>query len=128
MAGGVDQFELFNSKLREFISDMRPLIGTLPEYKLAMGAVQTVEPRKNQQMFDTFVAMPYEEHIVNKNAEFFMKDAALGGEGNGPLVALLRSLWTTKLSDADKDAVWQHLQVLVVLNRRCRAARATGAN
>ena len=128
-ASHIDAWDLFNRKLSAFLGDLRPLVGTVPEYAVASSSVRMLaqmEPRKNQELFDAYVAQPYEERIIAKDEAFFLEhdETALGGGAdNVGVVQLLRQVWQG-LSAADKDAVWAHLQVLVVLNRRCRTARS----
>ena len=42
------------------------------------------------------------------------------------IVALIKSVWT-QLSETNKAAVWQHLKVLVMLDRKCCTAAAAAA-
>ncbi len=126
----MDAWELFNRKLDAFVSDVRPLVGHMPEYTTAASSIRllaSLEPRKNQDLFDTFVARPYEDRILARDEAFFMDHADLGaGASNAGVVQLLKNVWAQSLAPQDKDAVWAHLQVLIVLNRRCKAARSGG--
>ena len=115
---------LFNRKLVEFFLDLKPVIGGLPEYAVALSSVkmlQNVDERKNQAMFDAYVARPYGPRILASDVTFFLS-TEYGGAGNMGVVQLVKDAWQG-MSDADKDAVWAHLKVLMVLNDRCNAAK-----
>ncbi len=127
----MDPHDHFNRKLVEFVADVKPLVGHLPEYALLLEGIKwftRFTPDRNQQIFDRYVAHPYEARIVNEDEAFFMTDPALDShqqQAHTPgIVDLLRSVWQSRLDDTDKRAVWKHLQVLIVLNRRCCAAAA----
>ncbi len=120
----VSPFELFNRSLIHFLNDMRPLIGKLSEYKLALASAKMMaaaDVRQNQAMFEAYVAVPYEQRITSRDESFFMEQ--YDDQTNVGLVQLLKSAWSS-MTPHDQDAVWSHLQVLVVLNRRCKAAGA----
>lgn len=120
----VSPAELFNRKLIDFLTDLRPVIGTLPEYTLALASAKMMaaaDVRQNQLMFDTYVITPYEQRILSRDETFFMEQ--YDDPTNVGLVQLLKAAWST-MSPCDRDAVWSHLQVLVVLNRRCKASKS----
>lgn len=120
----VGPHDLFNRKLLDFIADLKPIIGTLPEYGVASASAKLmsqVDEKKNQQFFDRYVAS-FEPSILSRDESFFLRrdfDAGVGQEGVG-VVQLLQGVWGG-LSAEEKDAVWSHLQVLLVLNRRCKS-------
>ena len=121
MVDTVSPHDLFNRKLIDFLADLRPVIGTLPEYSLALASAKMIaaaDVRQNQIMFDSFVAAPFEEKITTRDESFFMKEYT--DPTNVGMVQLLKAAWST-MQPSDHDAVWSHLQVLVVLNRRCKA-------
>lgn len=126
----MDPHDLFNRKLSEFAAAVKPLVGHLPEYALLVSSIKWLtqfEPHRNQHLFDQVVASLYEERIIAKDEAFFLSPGSLDYHQSPGLVDLLRSVWTSSLTDADKQAVWAHLQVLVVLNRRCKAASGAAA-
>jgi hypothetical protein len=125
MAVTVPTYEIFNRPLIDFIADLRPIIGHLPEYGLALSSAKWMaqfDESRNQRIFDLHVASKFESHIEEKNEEVFLQSSysEFGGNQVG-FVQLLKGVWS-KLSHENKDAVWAHLRVLIVLNRRCRAA------
>lgn len=125
-----DPFDLFNRKLTDFVADLHPVIGHMSEYAFVSSCVKwciQFDPRKNQEFFDRYVMAPYEDRIMRRDEQFFLNDS-LGGYSEdmnvGGVVQLIKQVWATNMSDADRSAVWAHLHVLAVLNRHCRDARA----
>ena len=121
MVDSVSPHELFNRKLIDFLTDLCPVIGKLPEYSLALASAKMIavaDVRQNQLMFDSFVAVPFDEKITARDESFFMTEYT--DPTNVGMVQLLKVAWST-MQDSDHEAVWSHLQVLVVLNRRCKA-------
>jgi hypothetical protein len=112
---------LFNRKLIDFIADLKPIIGHVSEYSVVSASAKLMsqlDERKNQQFFDQYVAGPYEAKIAARDSAFFMAEDYDGVDDLG-LVQLLKRTWSS-LSPDDQVAVWDHLQVLLVLNRRCK--------
>lgn len=123
----MDPWELFNRKLDAFVSDVRPLIGHLPEYSAAQSSVRmlaNIDPRKNQEVFNRAIATKYEAQILAKDETFFLSASDLTSAKHSGIVALVRDIWGEQLAESDKGAIWAHLHVLVALNRRCVLARA----
>jgi hypothetical protein len=113
---------MFNNKLLDFVDDLRGIIGHVPEYKLIATSVKFLaqfQETQNQAVFDRYVAEPYSSFIRGRDEAFFLDEQY--ADVSGGVVALLKSVWTS-IGDDDKDAVWAHLHVLLVLNDRCKAA------
>ncbi len=127
----MDPWELFNRKLDAFVADVRPLIGHLPEYSAAQSSVRllaSVDPRKNQEVFNRAIVSKYEAQLLAKDESFFLSATDLTSARHSGIVALVRDIWGAQLSEADKAAIWAHLHVLVALNRRCVAARPSSSS
>ena len=123
-------FELFNRKLEDFVDDLHPVIGHLPEYKLVSSGIKWLsqyDAQKNQQLFDKYVLEYYENRIMQRDEAFFLSSDNYGYQDMN-LVQLLKSVWATSLTPNDKNAVWGHMQVLTVLSRRCREAQGCSTN
>lgn len=128
----------FNEKLLDFLEDLKPLLSALPAYTLVSSSVKWVcqfDPVKNYELFHKHVMIPYGDRISRRDENFFMEDLTVpisiegnnntnnsNGGGMG-IVNLLRNLWKTQLNDADKTAVWAHLEVLQILCKRCVQAQ-----
>ena len=109
---------MFNRKLIDFITDLKPVIGHMQEYSLALSSVKMldkIDEHKNQAMFDHYIATPYHQRIDACDDAFFL------GQDNIGVMHLLKTVWSG-MPQQDKDAVWAHLRVLLVLNRRCKSA------
>jgi hypothetical protein len=117
----VSPFALFNRKLLDFITDLKPIIGHVSEYSMVCTSVKLMaqlDERKNHAFFDAYVASPYEVKIATRDDAFFLEEDFDSVDDIG-LVQLLKRTWSS-LGEDDKNAVWDHLQVLLVLNRRCK--------
>ncbi len=120
----LDPHELFNRKVLDFVEDLEPLLRHLPEYRLLAASTQwmrTIDARQNQRIFEEWVAVPFGEQIRRRDEGFFLRADVdrthVNATGFG-VIAMLRDVWLG-LSDGDKDAIWSHLQVLLVLGERC---------
>ena len=124
---------MFNEKLLDFLEDLRPILHTVPAYTLMSSSIKWVcqfDPIKNYELFHKHVMIPYGERIAARDENFFLEDMTVphmptsmdfgngGGSGMG-IVSLLRDVWKSQLGDADKAAVWAHLDVLQILCKRC---------
>ena len=114
---------MFNNKLVDFVEDLKEVLGHLNEYELIKTSAKfmaKVDPEKNQDIFDKHIAVPYHGHILKKDSTFFLnhEDYSVNEDTDNQLVSLLKSIWNT-LSDNDKESIWTHFHVLLVLNSRC---------
>lgn len=126
----VSPYELFNRKLEDFVDDLRPVIGHLPEYMLVSSGIKWLsqyDAHKNQQLFDMYVLSQYEDHIVKRDEQFFLTSDNYGYTDMN-VVQLLKSVWSSSLTTNDKNAVWDHMQVLTLLSRRCRESAAAAGS
>jgi hypothetical protein len=125
----MDCHQLFNRKLIDFADDLqnlRSMIGAeIPEIDAmspAITATSAMFPTKPQELFHEYVSSKFEQHIVKQDDEFFLNQKAddLTGETNtADLVGLLKKIWGN-LSVQNKNAIWKHLQVLLILDKKCR--------
>jgi hypothetical protein len=130
-----DPWMLFNRKLSDFTSDLVTSFPHVPEFNIMRKSAQlmanVMDVKGNQALFDKHVASRYADHIKCRDEAFFLTEsyAAAGGNTSSGLnvVEVLKGVWRS-LSDADKDAMWRHLQVLVILNERCKVAAAASAS
>jgi hypothetical protein len=116
----VNVHALFKRKLMEFIDDLHPVLNHLPQFVFGRTILRELDDVRNQEMFDAHVASKYEDQIIASDEQFFVGACPYNGlEGYMDVVGLIKGVWSG-LTDADKSAVWAHLKVLVVLNRRCK--------
>ena len=123
MAASQTPVELFNRSLVNFIDALQPLIGHMPQYKpIAMSAKllsRIGDPRRNVDFFNQYVAQKYSAMIVARD-ETFMLAEQFSESDDQDIVQLLKGTWKT-LSAEEKDAIWQHMEVLLTLCRSCQA-------
>lgn len=118
-------FAMFNNKLADFLDDLRPVIGGLPEYGLLTSSVALMshlDPSQNHRLFSRYVTKTYRTYIVNHDEAFFLcSNGSDFGDlstvqgvqsSTADIVALLKGAWAG-LAEADRQAVWAHLDVLV---------------
>lgn len=132
-AGGA--LEVFNRKLRDFAEDLRTLRAAMPQMDVpaldvfwpALKLALSVDPTQPRRIFHDMVVVPYERRILDRDERFFLEEACYGayGEYGLNLVGVLKQMWAM-LSDADRTAIWAHLNVLLLLDRKVGAA-AEGA-
>ena len=117
---------LFNSKLIDFVDDLQGVLGHLSEYSIFSSSARFLaqfQLRQNQDIFDRFVAKPYGSLIVARDEAFLLEQDFSGVAGcNDGIVSLLKTVWTS-LPQEDRDSIWSHMQVLIVLNDRCNSQR-----
>ena len=125
MAEGPSAYDMFNRALSDFLADLRPILGHLPEYAVATSSAKWVAQfaeRRNQELFDALVAAKFDDHIERRDDALFMQDEYLESGAGVDMVQLLKNVWSS-LAESDRNAVWTHMQVLSVLNKRCKAAK-----
>lgn len=118
---------LFNNKLTDFVDDLSGVLGHLPEYTVMSSSVRFLsqfQPRQNQDLFNRFVATPYGASVMKRDERFLLEErfqSAAGGSNSEGVVSLIKSVWKS-LPPADRESIWAHMHVLIVLNERCLAA------
>ncbi len=125
-------FKLMNLKVTEFFSDMDSILGELVDYNLfkkSLALMASFDERAIQRSFDKYVCIPFSQYIVQRNESFFLTtdstlDSKIAADNNiqdFDLINIIKTKWVN-LSVADKDAIWGHLQLLVILNAQCIAS------
>jgi hypothetical protein len=72
--------------------------------------------------FNTFIRIPYSDHISNKNADFFLKNDDFTVENSNHnntitfLTSIFKEMWNNGLDEDTKDMIWMRLQIL---NKLC---------
>jgi hypothetical protein len=120
------KFDLFNNKLADFLEDLKGVLGHLPEYRLLCSSsrlLTQMDVRRNCAMFVTYVGSPYGDQIMAKDEEFLLSHDFMDAPGAkecesaGGVVELIKGAWKT-MSPQDKESVWGHLAILVVISRK----------
>lgn len=122
-------YQMFQNKLQDFLDDLRPALGTLPEYNLLTTSMKFISPEKNYVFFNTYVAVPYGTRLVAKDEGFFLDSSFAPGvvhtgktdRDSINLIVMVKEAWSS-LSTQDRDAIWAHLAVLMLIRERIQAA------
>jgi hypothetical protein len=112
-------YAMFNNKLVDFLEDLKGVIGHLPDYTILLSSAKFLaqfKERQNQELFERYVNQPYGSLIVARNEAFLLDEKYSNSKSD--IVSLLKNVWAT-MQDADKESVWAHMHVLVVLSQRC---------
>ncbi len=121
---GPSPHKLMNLKITEFLNDLDLILGNLPDYVLFKQSVKLMssfDESAVQRAFHRYIFIPCGDHIINENERFFMDSCKNKYDDvviDFDLMRILKSKWI-ELSDCNKRAIWDHLQLLVVLNKRC---------
>jgi hypothetical protein len=118
---------LFNNKLISFFED---LFATYPEekdIKMALEALQgakKINPRLILDMFIEYVAKPLHDEILAEDEEKVIAFAksAISTQFNeiSPALMIFDKHWPV-MSEANRQAIWKHLKVLVLLSDKAKA-------
>lgn len=124
----VNQYELFNRKIVEFIENLIyifPEVNDFKVFKTACDWAIGMDVTSAQQIFNICVGQPYEVQIMEKDEKFFLKEnydeyndyiKLYGNDMN--LVEKLKNIWSI-IDESNKEVIWQYMQVLIFLNKRC---------
>jgi DNA repair protein RadC len=118
---------LFNNKLVAFFEDLSATFPEEKEIKMSLEAIQgakKVNPRLILDMFTEYVKNPLHEHIMNENEEKVIDFAkkAISTQFNeiSPALMIFEKHWPS-MSDSNRQAIWKHLKVLVLLAEKAKA-------
>jgi len=118
----MDYAELFNRKLNDFLEDLEAIgIRSVADYPLLKASCQllaSVDKARPADMFLRYVVGPYEDQIVRRNEDFFLKETYKSVSADMAIVNAIKQIWST-LDLHNKDAIWQHMLVLMVLSKKC---------
>jgi hypothetical protein len=130
---------VFNQKLLDFIDDIGQLrragkARNVPGFEMLRPGValaSAADVTQPHAIFKMHVVDRYGPRIMSKDEAFFLQNASLqadvstaaasagmAGIGAGlDVVQILRSTWS-ELNTEEKDAIWKHLQLLVLLSNK----------
>lgn len=118
------RYEMFNRKLTDMMEDLSACFPAVTEFAVVLSPpaqmLLKLDPAHAQRMFHEYVALPHENRILNRDEAFLMSQDRFGPvtSDQGDVVALIKRVWQGA-SLEDRDAIWKHLHVLIVLSRRC---------
>lgn len=116
---------VFNSKLREFISDLisvYPADEDLKKFKTSINMLLVMSDNQIIKLYNEFVYTKYKTQILSKDEEFFMKhdykdemeNTEESYEFTEKLIDKIKSYWST-MSDDNKKVVWTYFTLLTKL-------------
>lgn len=115
--------DIFNAKMQEFLNDLVAAFPDVQDFKMCKSALTlalSFYPKKPQEIFNTYVAVPYKSFIIDKNEEFFLSHDfkhVVNSDADFDIVERIRNVWGV-MSDTDKESVWKYFQILLVLNQK----------
>lgn len=94
----------------------------LPAYKTTLSLVQRTHPMMAvSQVMETI--LPFEEMIMTRNADFFLKYGYSEFTGNDtsldPLIQKLKTMWVV-LTPVNQNIVWDYITSLLRLGKKCQ--------
>jgi hypothetical protein len=116
----MDEYKRFNTALKEFISctiNAFPHIKELSMLEAAYKICQAVGKKNPCKVFES-ITSNCQNAIMQKDEQFFMENTLEYPDVISGLSAVVRREWET-LKSEEKDAVFQHMQVLVILSKKC---------
>jgi hypothetical protein len=126
---GPSPLTTFGNMLVRFFEELRD---TFPEEKEIKAALETIQnakkinPRLILDMFYEHIAIPLREAIANENFEEVVTYARqkINVQFNEilPAIAIFDRHWGT-LADANRQAIWKYLKVLIVLGDKAKGVR-----
>jgi hypothetical protein len=118
---------IFNEKLIGFFQDLADTYPEEREIKMALEALQgakKINPRLLLDMFMEYVTKPLRDPILAEDENYVINYAkvTIHTQMNDMSVALMifDKHWPT-MSDTNRQAIWKHLKVLVLLSEKAKA-------
>lgn len=129
----LDHTIVFNRKLKEFMAALTETFPEIQDFSTLLALLKlvgTITPvGMPVSVFNQHVVEPYGDSILKKDEQFFLQqdysshfgaNTAASNQGfNMNIVDKLKGVWST-LDAGNKDTIWQYLQVLTILAKRCK--------
>jgi len=126
--------DVFNTKLKAFISDLKTVLCEYPHLSPDLAALSSgvnlalsFDKRSPNDIFHKCVTIPYEVYIKDENEDFFLendyKEQIVGRVNNqtsSDIVEMLKKAWSG-LVDENKKAIFAHLKLLVRIDSMIRS-------
>lgn len=129
-----DVYKRFNKNTKMFLKELMRSFPHIKEFHFVYAAyklVKTFGKKIVQRYSNESFGEPFAEHIRTCNEAFFMSEAfQLPPEYRfySEYIPSFQKLWAS-LDTSNKDAIWQHLNALLILNQDCinyqRSKKAT---
>jgi hypothetical protein len=116
--------DAFFTQFTDFLTQLEtafPEDPDFPAYKTALGFLKATNPALVTSEFAKNV-LPFEKVIKERNESFFLDyqftEVLEADMSMDAIISKLKKMWTT-LSDGSKKAIWDHINLLVDLTKRC---------
>lgn len=122
MSNNLEDYIRFNKSLKEFIRALSASYPKVVEYKLLLLTYKTVKTVSKKKPCSIFISLTNEncqEAILAKNEDYFHNNPVECPEMLRGAMAAIKEGWNS-MTQENKDVIWQHMQVLVLLSRKCK--------
>jgi hypothetical protein len=123
-------FKAFNLAAKTYAREMIRLFPDVPETKTMLSVYKItkhINYRLPQILFHRFIAVPFEERML-KREEFFMEPGfTLQTPFMNSFIPFVQGAWR-QMSEGDRKANWDHIEVILALSRRCRRAPSSASS
>lgn len=119
-----DVYKKFNQAVKELLKDLMRNFPAVKELKFVYAGYKLIKSfgkKLVQRNWDEAVGKPYGEHIRMKNDLFFMEpdfDLPKSYRFYSNYIPIFQAVWRS-LDQSNKEAIWQHLQVVMYLSQEC---------
>lgn len=119
-------YELFNTKVHEFLKDLVNTFPNVQEFKKFKSGVilmENMDVKRPQMMFKEFVLSKYRDAIMNKDKDFLLSEKSYELTSTRKdywedFIKMLRDLWHS-LDEPNREVIWKYFHVFVVLSDKC---------
>ena len=121
----MDPVKIFNAKMMEFMQDLIDAFPDESEFLVCQDLMQMsikFNEAFPQKMFQEHIAGKYDQYIIHRNEDFFLKETYDPKVTDIRFVEKLKHMWKG-LDEGNKDIVWRYMQCLLVLNKKCEALK-----
>ena len=116
-----DTFKAFNKAIKTLIRELISTYPDIPELKLGLlyyKMSKTLSYKRPQRMFNTLIAVPFYDHIINNNFEYILKQDIPMEDVEAGYTDRLKMFYSS-IDDTNKEIVRNHLLCLLALNKKC---------
>ena len=116
-------YKEFNLALKTYIREIMGMYPDMQEvktmhtvYKLS----KSINRKLPQALYNRFIAEPYQDAIISREEFFMRSDFSMQTEFMNSVIPFIQGAWS-QMDDASKEANWQHMSLLIAINRECNA-------
>lgn len=110
----------FYKYMKTFLKELIAAFPHIGEIKIILASC-TISKKLNKKLphklFNKYIAAHYEKQIVERDEDYFLSDEFKFSFWETIEKVIKREL--KSLDDVNKRVIWDHLQCLIVLNRKC---------